>query len=364
MNRRKARKTAKHCLHHARHSRNMREDIAPSEAVANIYQAEQHLAVAITSGDIEQMERMSQQACEAAAVVLPPKSFAAFRENLEILVVAIAVAMAFRTYFIQPFKIPTGSMQPSLYGITSVAQHGAGLMDRPVLKNLKWAVTGDFYHEYRAKVSGTVGQLMEDQWDPSIVRFTIGGKMHKVPIDAYHRQELKVLFGEYVARGTLLWSGIRKSGDHVFVDKVRWNFFPPRRGDIMVFSTDRIPTLPQGSHYIKRLVGLPGETIGVHPPDLIVNGEAVYTPASIERIATKQPGYDGYALADPRARDGSILSSPDDTITLSPAEYLAMGDNTLNSRDSRYWGSVPQANMVGPAAIVYWPIGKRWGLAR
>jgi signal peptidase I len=41
-----------------------------------------------------------------------------------------------------------------------------------------------------------------------------------------------------------------------------------------------------------------------------------------------------------------------------------MGDNTRNSRDGRYWGAVPQANLVGPAFMVYWPVSRRWGLIR
>ena len=368
LKRRKIRKTAKHCLHHARHCRKMREDIGDPAAIAEVLAAEDALAAALKGGDTAELERTAELAVKAATVVMPPKSFASLRENLEILVVAVAVAMAFRTYFIQPFKIPTGSMQPSLYGITSAPQDGPGLLDRPVLKNLKWIVTGDYYHEYRAKASGTVSQFADDKWDPSIKRFAIGGKMHKVPVDAYRdpsrRNEIRVHPGDFVAHGTLLWSGIRRAGDHVFVDKLRWNFFPPKRGQIMVFSTKDIPTLPPGSHYIKRLVGLPGETISIKPPNVLINGEEVHTPATIERIASRQPGYAGYTLADARSMDSCVLQSPDDTFTLSSTEYLALGDNTRNSKDGRYWGGAPQRNLVGPAAIVYWPVTKRWGLAR
>ena len=49
---------------------------------------------------------------------------------------------------------------------------------------------------------------------------------------------------------------------------------------------------------------------------------------------------------------------------LKEREYFALGDNTRNSRDGRYWGPVPQKNLVGPALLVYWPLSKRWGLAR
>ncbi|MDP6631150.1 MAG: signal peptidase I [Kiritimatiellia bacterium] len=365
LKRRRMRKKARHCLHHARHCRKMREDIASPNELARLIEAEATLAAALKSRDTQRMETAAEDAVAAASVVMPPKPFAGLRENIEILVVAIAVAMAFRTYFIQPFKIPTGSMQPSLYGITSQNQAGPTLLDRPLLKNLKWIVTGNYYHEYRAKASGTVSNFVKDQWDPSIIRFKIGGKLHKVPIDAWNdfsrRQEIKVAPGQFVARGTLLWRGIRRAGDHVFVDRVRWNFFPPKRGQIIVFGTADIPTLPPGMHYIKRLVGLPGETISIKPPNVLVDGVEVHEPGTIERIASRQPGYAGYTLADPRSTEPCVLRSPHDSFTLSEREYLALGDNTRNSKDSRYWGGAPQRNMVGPAAFVYWPVTKRWG---
>ena len=77
----------------------------------------------------------------------PPKSWAAGREWLDILVVSISVAMAFRAYFYEPFNIPTGSMQPTLYGNHSVAcaPEDADFFDRTPLKWLKWIATGSMY---------------------------------------------------------------------------------------------------------------------------------------------------------------------------------------------------------------------------
>lgn len=363
--RRRARKKAKHCLHHARHCRRMREDIADAAALARLQETEASLQSAMKGRDVDAMDRGSQEAFEAAIVVMPARPLAWLRENVEIFVVAIAVAMAFRTYFIQPFKIPTGSMQPSLYGITSEYRAEPQLFDRPGLKMLKWLVLGEYYHEYRAQASGVMSDFFEDKWDPSIVHCTIGGIVHKLPVDALRnperRHELGALPGNFVARGTLLWSGLRRAGDHVFVDRVRWNFFPPKRGQVMVFETASIPTLPPGMHYIKRLVGLPGETITIHPPNVLVNGEILEQPQRIATVASRAAGYDGYTLADPRSKGPRILGTPDDSLTLSDKEYLALGDNTRNSKDSRYWGGVPQKNLVGPAVLVYWPFSKRWG---
>jgi signal peptidase I len=83
------------------------------------------------------------------------------------------------------------------------------------------------------------------------------------------------------------------------------------------------------------------------------------------RIADQAPGYEaGYQLVDPRTAgsDPCYLASPNQKVLLGPGEYLALGDNTTNSRDSRYWGPVRQRNLVGPACLVYWPFSKRWGL--
>ena len=186
----------------------------------------------------------------------------------------------------------------------------------------------------------------------------VGPRRYRVPKDA----RLEYRPGEYVPAGAVLWAGIVKAGDHVFVDKVRWNFVQPKRGEIMVFSTAGVAGLPPGTHYIKRMSALPLETVSIDPPHLLIDGEIVNTPEAIQRIASRENGYGGYKLVAPGSP--GLLRSPRDEFRLGPAEYFAMGDNTGNSRDSRYWGAVPQQNLVGPAFAVYWPLSSRWGRAR
>jgi len=260
-------------------------------------------------------------------------------------------------------------MQPTLYGITSVAQAVPGWADRLPVKPLKWLVTGDWYTSVRAKTGGVMGQLHDDRWDPSVAVFQIGGRTYKVPIDAVRRGELRHFPGEYLSAGAEVWSGIRKTGDHVFVDKVSWNFRAPRRGEVMVFNTRGITALQQDTHYIKRLCGLPGETLGIHPPDLLIDGKAVRSPRGIERVAGGESTpageqYAGYQLVDPRSPEKGYLRTADDVFKLADDQYFAMGDNTMNSRDSRYWGAVPRKNLLGPGLVVYWPFSRRWGVIR
>ena len=183
--------------------------------------------------------------------------------------------------------------------------------------------------------------------------------------------------GEYIQKDTVLWAGTRKAGDHIFVDKVSWNFRKPKRGEIMVFNTKGITKLEEGfvkdrkgntvsTHYIKRMCGMPGDKLSINPPKLLVNDNEVMTPDTIRRIIEKRPShlnypdYSGYQLAP----GSEYFSSQTDSVQLKEGEYFAMGDNTHNSKDSRYWGPVPEKNLVGPAAIVYWPITARWGRAK
>jgi signal peptidase I len=272
-------------------------------------------------------------------------------------VVAVAVAMGFRAYFIQPFKIPTGSMQPTLYGIHYRHQTAAGLTDLYPLRPVKWLVFGEWYCEFPARASGTLrGPLGETNGN---LAYEIGGVLHAVPRDL----PLECAPGEPVIRGQMLARGLRTTGDHIFVNKVAWYFTRPRRGDVMVFSTDHIPSLHEKkTHYIKRLVGLPGERIRVDPPNLLVNERRVDRPRSVTRIEERVGEYAGYQ--NPPGAGGRHLVTPRSVMTLAPTDYLGLGDNTLNSYDGRYWGPVPRGNLVGPAFGVYWPLSRRWGPIR
>jgi signal peptidase I len=361
---RKAKKTAHEMLKHAQHIRNMREDIMTASELDSLAENERSLRIAVERKDIPAIKTAVESLSGTIDEIAPQSKGGGLRENFEILVVALAVAMGLRTYFIQPFKIPTGSMQPTLYGITSVAKDSPGLMDRYPLKLLKFVVTGKWYSERYAKSDGVLYfPPKESPSDPSVLLYSIGGKQHKIPRDAVNfyapgkRYDLKFLPNQHVKKGDLLWSGVVTRGDHIFVNKVIWNFRKPKRGEIMVFYTTGIKTLPQGTHYIKRMCGLPNETVSIEEPNLVINGKVVDQPETIARIERKKFGYDGYQ------RMGNFTDN-DFVWSLSDGEYFAMGDNTGNSRDSRYWGSVPERNLVGPAAFIYWPLSKRWGIAK
>jgi len=360
------RKRAGEVLRGAKHVRNMREDLMSEVDLRRITGSENKLREILKSGDLPAIEAATGELAHVIGEFTPKRAYPGLRENLEILAVAVSVAMGFRTYFIQPFKIPTGSMQPTLYGIHTEHRTEPSIMDHMPLKLVKWFCLGDWYTEVKARATGHVyvGESTGGANSSSYSFLYIAGKPHKLHKSA--GDSLNFLPGDYVRKGEVLWSGIVTTGDHVFVDKVRWNFRKPRRGDIMVFNTDDIASLPPGTHYIKRLVGLPGETLSIDPPYVVVGGKRLEKPPSIARISACADGYAGYRVIGPGAPAASErpMRYPLDSIDLGERSYFALGDNTLNSKDGRYWGSVPQKNLVGPAFAVYWPISRRWGQNR
>ncbi|HDL77181.1 MAG TPA: signal peptidase I [Lentisphaerae bacterium] len=292
----------------------------------------------------------------------PPKSFPRLRENIEVLAVALAVAMGFRTYFLQPFKIPTGSMQPTLYGITVAPAERPGLSDRFPLNIIKLALFGERFISIRAQTSGIVSA--------NDVRFDIRTRqiifyIARIPHKIHRNMVRHFQLGQYVHRGQILATGRVHYGDHIFVNKVAYNIRRPRRGEIVVFNTDHIryPGVMTNTFYIKRLVALPSERVSISPPYIMINGRPLQDPPVFTGLLlNSRAGYTGYQL--PNRIPGApppLLSTPSDSLTLEPGEYLLLGDNSGHSLDGRYFGPVNRTLLVGPAVFVYWPLSRRWG---
>jgi signal peptidase I len=158
----------------------------------------------------------------------------------------------------------------------------------------------------------------------------------------------------------------------VIVNKFSYHFRRPARGEVFVFTTKNISYIEDGrefdlrwgsQHYIKRLVGVPGDMIDVRSPELYVNGQKATEPY-IRRVIDQahypaRRGYYGYQGYSPDHEFNVHLP-----VTLSGGpdrQYWAQGDNSYNSSDSRYFGPVPEQNVVGPGWFCYWPLTKRWG---
>lgn len=312
---------------------------------------------------------------------LKPHPNASWRENVEVVLVAIAVAMAIRTFILQPFKIPTGSMQPTLYGITHKSFRNEPEVKFPTGFEAfvdSWFRGITYYHVVceedgeltRIDPPTTVLPLIKKQI------FQVGQRTYTVwfPPDQfiasgyssqnYNRSDLRV--GQTFRKGDDIVKLKVISGDHLFVDRLSYNFRRPERGEIIVFETLGIRSLPQDQFYIKRMVAMGPERVRIGDDrHLRINGQ---------RLDASTPRFENvYHLTGP-PEDSKFSGHVNETIarkfnrSLAPIfederqefavranHYIVMGDNTMNSLDSRAWGDFPQDNVIGKSAFVYWP---------
>jgi signal peptidase I len=285
-------------------------------------------------------------------------------------------------------------MQPTLFGVTSMpdATHGsdefyqqANFQVPSGLARIREWFEGVSYVDVKAKVDGDLAPL-EPPFKILIFniyqKIVIGDKTHWIlfPPDfgGYTLQQRAGLMpgrtyhqGEQVVRMRVI------SGDHLFVDRLTYNFRTPKRGEIIVFETKGINGLPQDQFYIKRLVGLGGEHVQIGDDrHLIINGQRLdaSTP-HFEKVYSFDPKlppmeshYSGHVNDKVAHRFyphmyGSMPLFPDENavFTVQADHYIVMGDNTLNSLDSRYWGDFPGTNVIGRSFFVYWPLSDRFG---
>lgn len=319
----------------------------------------------------EQMVRLEKTANKW----LKPYPFPGWRENIDVLLVAMAVALGIRTFFLQPFKIPTGSMQPTLYGITSNPNFKESFeppadlrptpdfeIRNPLARFLTYWYRGVSYTRVAAKSEGSIQAIEKPQrfllfnlWQ----RFQVGEQWYTVwfPPDELLERAGLVARGQLNPRVFKPGEEIMKlrliSGDHLFVDRVSYNFRRPRRGDIIVFQTAGIdyPGVPRDQYYIKRLVGLGGEKLKI--------GADNHLRVNERRLDTNTPGFERvYSFTNDYVGHTPIMRfAGEQEFPIRPDHYIVMGDNTANSLDSRFFGDFSRQYVIGRAFCVYWPMG-------
>jgi len=148
-------------------------------------------------------------------------------------------------------------------------------------------------------------------------------------------------------------------GDHLFVNRFIFGatlgdfehkILPlrtPRRGDIVVFRSPERPNID----LVKRLIGLPGDTIQVVDKQLFVNGKKVEDDTYVEHKDPRTFLNRPYLSEQQRLRDNF------GPVTVPAASYFCMGDNRDLSYDSRFWGTVPAHYLKGRAFLIYWSFG-------
>ena len=143
--------------------------------------------------------------------------------------------------------------------------------------------------------------------------------------------------------------GTKICGDRVMVEEYAYWFSKPQRGDIIVFKTDGISSmLPQNEFYAKRIAGLPGDVLSVQDGHLFNHGQPVTEPSALAKLA----------ILNPSVGDQSYLANVTNIFIVSKGCYFVIGDNTTNSFDSRFWGTVPEKNIIGRVSKIYWPLNR------
>jgi len=350
-------------LRHARKYLRYKDDLLSESDREEIVAGIKTLRNALREKDREQIHSAADTLDKTLHRLTPVTWESHWRENCEVILVAIVVAVGIRSYFLQPFKIPTGSMQPTLNGII-----GHSTVEPPpnfLQQVAEFVVLG---RNYINVVSREDDQVLEIVPQKMFFFFTFSRLscqrqnflVYAAPETL--RQDFNVFPGRVFHREEIIARGAIDTGDQVFVDKFSYNFVKPHNGDVFVFRTNNIPAIrpdPVGGppFYIKRLAGLPDDVLRIDPPFLYINGEKA-KGYGFERVMSARPPYRGYAPGH------DYLSRPDQKYIVPRNGYFAMGDNSYNSFDSRYWGPVPDVNLVGRGLLVYWPFYPHWGLIR
>jgi signal peptidase I len=307
------------------------------------------------------------------------------------------VALGLRAYVVQPFRIPTNSMQPTLNGINITEEEG---YQAPWFgkQAIDFVLRGRSHKDIVAENDCHVTAVTDKSWflfTRTEVTFNDGKRlkiaapegetMRSLRISVSRDASGRIKFERSFKKGESILKGTIDAGDLVLVDKVSYHFRKPKRGEVFVFDTRSIPTggrdaarlgdQAEGTHYIKRLAGVPGDTLSISPPNLWVNGKIAQEPG-IQRVIQAEGLYkrlnpNGYELARMDPNQPRPLGSINQQFHLKDEappgmrEYAALGDNTGNSLDSRYWGSVKEFNLAGPALFSLWPITSgHWGFIR
>jgi signal peptidase I len=359
----------------ARKMLNYKRDLLQPEEVATIEVLIRTLEAAVQGRDSQQIEREAKTLNAHFEERFPHRPDAEIRENCEVFLVAIVIAVGVRSFFLQPFTIPTGSMQPTLNGIIATASTQP--TPNPLIRVADFARLGRTYVDVVSQEEDTINTLEDTSWLYFFNAVAIQcGKQRFIVRSPAPRTTIGTVFDLYVGRvihkGEVLAHGWVDTGDHVFVDKASYNFRSPHRGEVFVFSTAGVQTAENimnpdspSQFYIKRLAGLPGDVLRIDAPYLYING-ALAKGFAFERVMAAQGDYHGYTNPPPSNSPfgAHYLTDPNATYHVPENNYFALGDNSRNSADSRFFGNVPQENLMGHGLFVYWPFNSHWGLIR
>ncbi|MGF1529827.1 MAG: signal peptidase I [Puniceicoccaceae bacterium] len=419
----KLRKGALELLSQAEKVQRYRSDLIPPDELKAIDLAVENLAAYLvdpeaTENRLKALEAGLDEKLQRHGGTFHPKTSLA--DNIETIVVAAIVVIGIRTFFFQPFIIPTNSMYPSYSGM-QVEVYAAPEEEGPgtVEQIFRTVTLGSSRLTYRAEQDGEVWLGVREERQQNRIRFSpvvdigrgrkwlvvpaqkqigllrVGSQIIevKVPLEfadlaeVYNRaffpdrpgfsfgeniQQLALRQRPMVAGNGLYFFALGKqasagetvldfeilSGDALFVDRMTYHFRRPKPGDPVVFRTGKIPDLGD-RYYIKRLVGTPGDVLELRDPKLFSNGELLEGADAFLNNYEQVEGYGGYTTLKERhlyLKEGRPMQVP-------PGVFFVLGDNSPNSADSRVFGFVPEKEVIGRAILIYYPFTKRWGIS-
>lgn len=330
----------------------------------------------------KELETLAEELTDTCKKSVKEYKPSALKENIEVIFVAVVIAMGIRAYFIQQFKIPTGSMQPTLNGIVAYPteemnadadRNAPDGYEKPGFPKRIW----DKFWYGRSHVEWVIDEddtLIFDSehfygktnfiFFPRTYLITEKGRKFSAPgtesrvVDLLNRNlvsNARFVKSVPIKKGQTIAAGYVDTGDQLVVNKWAYHWTNPKNDDVFVFNTQGIDYIQRGldprqgsQHYIKRLAGIPGDKLEIRPPELYINGELA-KGSGFARVMSQEGYHTGYTGGGTQ------------NVTLPEGKYWAMGDNSANSSDSRVWGTVPEENIVGRAAFVYYPFGHHFG---
>jgi signal peptidase I len=363
------------------------------------------------------IERLEEVLRRTGGAIYPKTALV---ENVEFFLVAALVILGIRTYFVQPFKIPTNSMWPTYNGMTPqvyktpaeepsaagvaarlvafgawphrvdapasgevlvpIGGEARGVVNCRVVPGKSWLVIPTELREYTLLVGDRAVKIrvpMDFDFDwavydaffardkPYSTHALLAAVNQKITARAEEWREVNgqrircIRTGKQVRAGERLLAFDELTGDQLFVDRMSYHFIRPSVGSGFVFRTGNIPEIARQAgdqYYIKRLVGVPGDKLEIKDPVLYRNGGPITGSSAFEANAKRSGNYGGYIAL------GNL--APGSTLAVPPDKYFALGDNSGNSQDGRYWDFVPAKDVVGRPIFVYYPFTSRWGPAR
>ncbi|MBP7770407.1 MAG: signal peptidase I [Candidatus Pacebacteria bacterium] len=169
-------------------------------------------------------------------------------------------------------------------------------------------------------------QEQSDSFFTELLKFVVIAAVIVLPVRLFVAQP-------FIVSGASM-SPTFENGEYLIVDELSYRFEAPSRGDVVIFRYPRDPS----EFFIKRIIGLPGETV------IIAGGQVSVKQANGETITLTEP----YVI--------NMGNGRDTTVEVDQNSYFVMGDNRPESSDSRIWGLMPRDNLIGRAIVRLLPI--------